>query len=116
MFYDKENNERYLKLDLECPLLSEDKLCSIYNYRPMTCATFRNYGKAKIVCVGFRDMNYLYMTGVKTKLSAQWFYSACLDRKLSEKDIELYSLFLYNDDMTIKLCMRKKVAGNKTGK
>ncbi|MCF2642064.1 YkgJ family cysteine cluster protein [Roseburia hominis] len=45
MFYDKENNERYLKLDLECPLLSEDKLCSIYNYRPMTCATFRNYGK-----------------------------------------------------------------------
>ena len=34
----------------------------------------------------------------------------------AEKDIELYSLFLYNDGMTIKLCMRKKVAGNKTGK
>lgn len=42
---EEEINKRYLKLDLECPLLSEDKLCSIYNYRPMTCATFRNYGK-----------------------------------------------------------------------
>ena len=53
---------------------------------------------------------------LRYELSAQRFYSACLARKLSEKDIELYSLFLYNDGMTINLCMRKKVAGNKTGK
>ena len=38
-------------------------------------------------CVGFRDMNYLHLTGVKTSLSAQQFYSACLDGKLSARDI-----------------------------
>ena len=38
-------------------------------------------------CVGFRDMNYLHLTGVKTSLSAQQFYSACLDGKMSARDI-----------------------------
>lgn len=41
--------------------------------------------------VGFRDMNFLHLTGVKTHLSAQQFYSACLDRKLSERDFEIDS-------------------------
>ena len=40
-------------------------------------------------CVGFRNMNFLHLTGVKTKLSAQQFYSACLSGKLSVKDIEI---------------------------
>ena len=40
-------------------------------------------------CVGFRDMNYLHLTGVKTKLSAQQFYSACLSGKLSTRDFEM---------------------------
>lgn len=43
----------------------------------------------KKVCVGFRDMNFLHMTGVKAKMSAQQFYSACLNGKLSERDFEL---------------------------
>lgn len=50
------------------------------------------YQKAKsvgTVCVGFRDMNFLHMTGVRTRLSAQQFYSACLESKLSEKDFEI---------------------------
>lgn len=47
-------------------------------------------GKAtKTVTVGFRDMNFLHMTGVKTKLSAQQFYAACLESKLSEHDFEI---------------------------
>ncbi len=50
---------------------------------------YQESGKPKTVCVGFRDMNFLHMTGVKTKLSAQQFYSACLDRKLSENDFEI---------------------------
>ena len=40
-------------------------------------------------CVGFRDMNYLHLTGVKTSLPAQQFYSACLNRKLSVRDIKV---------------------------
>lgn len=43
----------------------------------------------KTVCVGFRDMNFLHMTGVRSGLSAQQFYSACLVGKLSEKDFEI---------------------------
>jgi len=41
------------------------------------------------VCVGFRDMNFLHMTGVKTRLSAQQFYAACIEAKLSENDFEI---------------------------
>ena len=43
----------------------------------------------KTVDVGFRDMNFLHMTGVKTRLSAQQFYAACLESKLSEYDFEI---------------------------
>lgn len=43
----------------------------------------------KTVCVGFRDMNFLHMTGVTSKLSAQQFYKACLNHKLSENDFEI---------------------------
>ena len=50
---------------------------------------YQESGKTKTACVGFRDMNFLHMTGVKTKLSAQQFYSACLDGKLSENDFEI---------------------------
>ena len=39
--------------------------------------------------VGFRDMNFLHLTGVKTKLSAQQFYEACINGKLSERDFEV---------------------------
>ena len=45
---------------------------------------YQENGRTRTACVGFRDMNFLHMTGVKTKLSAQQFYSACLDGKLSE--------------------------------
>lgn len=50
---------------------------------------YQENGRTKTSCVGFRDMNFLHMTGVKTKLSAQQFYSACLDGKLSENDFEI---------------------------
>lgn len=43
----------------------------------------------KTACVGFRDMNFLHLTGVKTRLSAQLFYSAAVISKLSEKDFSL---------------------------
>lgn len=43
----------------------------------------------KAACVGFRDMNFLHMTGVSSRLSAKQFYSACLDGKLSLNDFEM---------------------------
>ena len=43
----------------------------------------------KFVEVGFRSMHFLHLTGVRSSLSAQRFYEACLNRKLAEKDIEL---------------------------
>lgn len=39
--------------------------------------------------VGFRDMNFLHLTGINTKLSAPMFYSACISGKLSANDISL---------------------------
>ena len=50
---------------------------------------YRNKNEICTCCVGFRDMNFLHLTGVKTKLPAQQFYSACLSGKLSVKDIEV---------------------------
>lgn len=40
-------------------------------------------------CVGFRSLHFLHLTGVKTKISAPMFYSACLSGKLSIKDIDV---------------------------
>ena len=45
---------------------------------------YREGKDIKTVNVGFRDMNFLHMTGVKTRLSA-----ACLESKLSEYDFEI---------------------------
>jgi hypothetical protein len=50
---------------------------------------YQEGSRTETVCVGFRDMNFLHMTGVKAKLSAQQFYSACLDGKLSENDFKI---------------------------
>ena len=50
---------------------------------------YREGKNTKTVSVGFRDMNFLHMTGVKTRLSAQQFYAACLESKLSERDFEI---------------------------
>ena len=50
---------------------------------------YREGKDIKTVNVGFRDMNFLHMTGVKTRLSAQQFYAACLESKLSEYDFEI---------------------------
>lgn len=55
----------------------------------------------KTVCVGFRDLNFLHMTGVKTRLSAQQFYSACLDGKLSENDFEIDSKGKVQQKLTV---------------
>ena len=41
--------------------------------------------------VGFRDYNFLHLTGIKSSLSAQRFYERCLNHKLSENDIEIDS-------------------------
>ena len=50
---------------------------------------YREGKNTKTVSVGFRDMNFLHMTGVKTRLSAQQFSAAGLESKLSERDFEI---------------------------
>lgn len=41
----------------------------------------------KYVEVIFRNWHFLHLTGLKTKMSAVQFYEACLDNRLSEKDV-----------------------------
>ena len=43
--------------------------------------------ETKTVQFGFRDMNFLHLTGIETNLKAKQFYKACLDHKLAERDI-----------------------------
>ena len=43
----------------------------------------------KTVCVGFRDMNFLHMTGVSSQISEQQIYSECINGKLSEKNFDI---------------------------
>ena len=50
---------------------------------------YQNGKNIKETVVGFRDMNFLHLTGLLTKLSAQQFYQACINGKLSERDFEV---------------------------
>lgn len=50
---------------------------------------YQEKGKHKTVQVQFRDIHFLHLTGVQSKLSAKLFYSACLANRLSERDFEL---------------------------
>ena len=52
---------------------------------------YQEKGVQKYTELGFRDMHFLHLTGVKSRLSAQRFYEACLNGKLAENDIEIDS-------------------------
>lgn len=73
-----------LKIIIEAAKKYEEKL----NDRHFLIV-YREGKDIKTASVGFRDMNFLHMTGVKTRLSAQQFYAACLESKLSEHDFEI---------------------------
>ena len=42
---------------------------------------------SQYVEVVFRSWHFLHLTGLKTKMTAAQFYEACIDNKLSEKDV-----------------------------
>lgn len=73
-----------LSIVLSCAKAYDDKLNNKH-----FLIVYQDKNEIKSYCVGFRNMNYLHLTGIKTKLSAQQFYSACLDGKLSVKDISV---------------------------
>ena len=61
----------------------------------------------KTVEIGFRDMNFLHLTGVKTKLSAQQFYAACLESKLAERDFEIDNKGKVQQKLIVLTCLSK---------
>lgn len=81
--YDK---KQALQIILRCAKAYDDKL----NNKHFKIV-YQDGDVNKMCCVGFRDMNFLHLTGVKTKLSAQQFYAACLAGKLSINDIDVDS-------------------------
>lgn len=50
---------------------------------------YQKGNEKNFVQIGFRNMHFLHLTGVKAKLSAQRFYEACLNKKLSVRDFEM---------------------------
>lgn len=63
----------------------------------------------KTVEIGFRDMNFLNLTGVKTKLSAQQFYAACLESKLAERDFEIDNKGKVQQKLMVLPCLSKLI-------
>ena len=80
----KYDRKAALKIMIEAAKQYEEKLNDKH-----FLIVYREGKYIKTVDVGFRDMNFLHMTGVKTRLSAQQFYAACLESKLSEYDFEI---------------------------
>ena len=50
---------------------------------------YQENGKYLTNSIGFKEYNFLHMTGVKTRLSAQQFYNACINGKLSVNQFEI---------------------------
>ena len=73
---------------------------------------YQEESETKNVCVGFRDMNFLHMTGVKTRLAAQQFYSACLDGKLSENDFEIDDKGKVQQKLMVLPCLSELLYNN----
>ena len=48
---------------------------------------YQEGAETKTVQFGFREMNFLHLTGIESTLKAKQFYRACLDHKLAERDI-----------------------------
>ena len=48
---------------------------------------YKTESGSQYVEVVFRSWHFLHLTGLKTKMTAAQFYEACIDNKLSEKDV-----------------------------
>lgn len=79
----KQDKKKLLQIVTEAALDYEKYLNNKY-----FLVVFQRGRKNEYVQVGFRDMYFLHLTGVKTELSAQRFYYSCLSGKLAEKDLE----------------------------
>lgn len=75
---------------------------------------YQDGAETKSVSVEFRDYHFLHMTGVKSKISAKKFYSACIANKLAEKDFEFdttgkvmqkLAVLPYLSDLLYNACM-----------
>ena len=50
---------------------------------------YRGKKGAETHCVGSRAINFLHLTGVETDMSARQFYAACINKRLSKRDIRV---------------------------
>lgn len=78
------NKEEALKIIIDVAIKYEERLRDNH-----FLIIYSRNNKINAVQVGFRDSNYLHMTGVKSRLSAPVFYDSCIKRKLSERDFEI---------------------------
>ena len=77
------NKEDALKIIINAAIEYEERLRDNH-----FLIIYSQNNKISAVQVGFRDSNYLHMTGVKSRLSAPVFYDSCIKKKLSERDFE----------------------------
>lgn len=80
----KQDKKLALKIIVEAAKKYKDKLLDRH-----FMIVYKERGNYKCAYVGFRDLNFLHLTGVTTRLSAQQFFTACVEGKLSERDFEV---------------------------
>lgn len=81
-----EKNEKYRALKVITDVVQEYEI-KLKNKHFLII--YQEKEEMKHTCVGFRDANFLHLTGVKCHFTAQRFYEICIDGKLSERDFEL---------------------------
>lgn len=101
------DEKQALKIILKCAKMYDEKLNNKH-----FLIVYRANSKIKKSCVGFRNMNFLHLTGISTKLSAQQFYSACLEGKLSIKDIIVDTHGKAQQKLSVLPCMSELLYHN----
>jgi len=87
----KYKKEEALKIILESAKSYEEKLRGKH-----FIIFYQENNIVKYVEVGFRDLNFLHLTGVKSHLSAQLFYSSCIDKNFLKRTSNLINKERYN--------------------
>ena len=80
------NKKRAIQILLECARQYDTNLCG-----KNLLFVYGNPENPSILSASFYGKHFLHLTGIATRMNANLFYSACLNRLLSEKDFEFKS-------------------------
>lgn len=90
--------EEYFKLNIPCPMLNEDGLCSIYEIRPTNCWSYRAYGDS-LDCKNSHSVNHSKKYDIYEQTIVRRLYEA---KKPKKSDFKLLP-FVIQDILNEKI-------------